>query len=113
MRDILRRHFCIAALLAALGLWLAAVPAWAQWTLMPGRAKDIAAETDVAKLTGEELARLHHTHGVDPSMLEAALMLDGRAIPQRLHDDYQRAYSAHRATGGRGFVREIIVAKTK
>lgn len=84
----------------------------AQFEKVLARAKAIAAETDVAKLTGEELARLHHTHGVDPSMLEAALMLDGRAIPQRLHDDYQRAYSAHRATGGRGFVREIIVAKT-
>jgi hypothetical protein len=76
------------------------------------RAKKLAGKIDVAALTGEELARLHHTHGVDPSMLEVALMEDGRSLPQQLHDDYQRAYAEHRTTGKRGLVREIIVAKT-
>ena len=41
---------------------------------------------------------LHHTYGVDPSMLEVALMECGRSLPQRLHDDYQAAYAAHRET---------------
>lgn len=77
------------------------------------RAKKLASEIDVAALTGEELARLHHTHGVDPSMLEVALMEAGRSLPQQLHDDYQRAYAEHRATGKRGLVREIIIAKTE
>lgn len=76
------------------------------------RAQKLASEIDVAALTGEELARLHHTYGVDPSMLEVALVEDGRSLPQQLHDDYQRAYAEHRATGKRGLVREIIVAKT-
>ncbi|MEY4489628.1 MAG: hypothetical protein RIQ79_2136 [Verrucomicrobiota bacterium] len=76
------------------------------------RAKKLANEIDVATLTGEKLARLHHTHGVDPSMLEVALMEAGRSLPQQLHDDYQRTYAEHRATGKRGLVREIIVAKT-
>jgi hypothetical protein len=76
------------------------------------RAKKLASEIDVAELTGDELARLHHTHGVDPSMLEVALMEAGRSLPQQLHDDYQRAYEEHRATGKRGLVREVIVAKT-
>jgi len=76
------------------------------------RAKKLATEIDVATLTGKELARLHHTHGIDPSMLEVALMEDGRSFPQRLHDDYQLAYEEHRATGKRGLVREVIVART-
>ena len=84
----------------------------AQFEKVLERAKKLASEIDVAKLTGEELARMHHTYGVDPSMLEAALMLEGRTLPQSLHDDYQRAYAEHRETGKRGLVREIIVAKT-
>jgi hypothetical protein len=77
------------------------------------RAKALAATIDLSTLTGEELSRLHHTHGVDPSMLEVALMEAGRgSIPQRLHDEYQVAYAEHRKTGGRGLVKEIIVAKT-
>jgi hypothetical protein len=74
-------------------------------------AKKIAGQLDVISLTGEDLARIHHTHGVDPSMLEVELILDGRSLPQQLHDDYQTAYARHRATGKRGLVREIIVAK--
>ena len=84
----------------------------AQFEKVLERAKKLAAEVDVAMLTGEELARMHHTYGVDPSMLEVALMECGRSLPQRLHDDYQAAYAAHRETGKRGLVREIIVAKT-
>jgi len=72
------------------------------------RAKKLAAEIDIEKLDGDGLARLHHTYGVDPSMLETALMLDGRSLPQSLHDDYQRAYSEHRKTGKRGLVRVVI-----
>lgn len=76
------------------------------------RAKKLAVETNVAALTGRELARLHHTHGVDPSMLEVALMEEGLSLPQHLHDEYQHAYAEHRATGKRGLVREVIAAKT-
>lgn len=76
------------------------------------RAKKLASEINVDALTGEELSRLHHTHGVDPSMLEVALIEVGRSLPERLHDDYQSAYAEHRETGKRGLVREIIVAKT-
>lgn len=83
-----------------------------QFEKVLGRAKKLAAEIDVAKLTGEELARMHHTYGVDPSMLEVALMDEERSLPQRLHDDYQRAYAEHRETGRRGLVRAVIVAKT-
>lgn len=76
------------------------------------RAKKLAATIDVSALTGAELARMHHTYGVDPSMLECALIEIGRTLPQQLHDDYQTAYAAHRETGARGFVPQVIVAKT-
>ena len=65
--------------------------------------------TELAELLAENQLL---THGVDPSMLEVALIEDGGSLPQQLHDDYQRAYAEHRATGKRGLVREIIVAKT-
>lgn len=76
------------------------------------RAKKLASEIDVAALTGEELARMHHTYGVDPSMLECALIEIGRVLPQQLHDDYQVAYAAHRETGACGWVPQVVVAKT-
>lgn len=77
------------------------------------RARKLAGQIDIATLTGEELARVHHTYGVDPSMLEAALLDLGRpSFPERLHEEYQRAYARHRDTGKRGLVREVIVAKT-
>jgi hypothetical protein len=78
------------------------------------RAALLAKDIDITTLTGDDLARLHHTHGVDPSMLEAAFSQLGRGlIPQALHDAYQTAYEAHRTTGKRGLVREVIVAQTK
>lgn len=84
----------------------------AQFERVLERAKELASKVDLATLTGKELARIHHTYGVDPSMLEAALMMNGQTIPQSLHDAYQSAYSLHRSTGKRGLVREVIVAKT-
>jgi hypothetical protein len=77
-----------------------------------GRAKELAASIDVSTLTGSELARMHHTHGVDPSMLEVALIEIGRSLPQHLHDEYLLSYAEHRATGKRGLVRAVVVAKT-
>jgi hypothetical protein len=72
-----------------------------------------ADESIQSVIAREELARLHHTNGIDPSMLECALIkLNKPTIPEQLHDDYQRVYTEHRATGKRGLVREIIVAKT-
>jgi hypothetical protein len=46
-------------------------------------------------------------------MLECALIEIGLTLPQQLHDDYQTAYAAHRETGARGFVPQVIVAKTQ
>lgn len=83
----------------------------AQFEKVLEHAKRLASEIDVATLTGEELARLHHTYGVDPSMIEVALMEDGRSLTQQLHDDYQRAYAEHRETGKRGVKRQVLVAK--
>jgi len=73
------------------------------------RAENIAASLNVAALTGAELAMIHHTHGIDPSMLESAL---GNILPQRLHDEYEAAYEEHCKKGGRGLVKAILVAKT-
>lgn len=75
------------------------------------RATKLAESINMGALTGEELARMHHTHGIDPSMLECALLKTGRTLPQKLHDDYQAAYAAHRATGKRGFSPTVVVAK--
>lgn len=72
----------------------------------------VAASLDVEAVTGEELARLHHTHGVDPSMLEVVLMAEGRSLPQEKHDDYQRAYAKHKETGRRGLVKPLIAGRT-
>jgi len=73
------------------------------------RAKKLASEIDVAALTGGELAILHHTHGVDPSMLEAALMLAGKPTPtQAAHDGYQTAMATERARSKAAQKKEII-----
>ncbi len=78
------------------------------------RAEKLAATLDVSTLTGEDLSTFHHTHGIDPSMLECALMEMGKSLPQHLHDEYGVAYAAHEATGKRGGVkREVVVAKTR
>lgn len=73
------------------------------------RARKIAANLNFETVTGEELARIHHTHGVDPSMIEAAL---DRVLPERLAYEYAEAYERHKATGRSGQKREILVAKT-
>lgn len=75
------------------------------------RATKLAATLDVTTLTGAELARIHHTHGIDPSMLESAFMMTGRTFPD-LHAEYETEYAKHRATGAAGFKPEIIIAKT-
>lgn len=73
------------------------------------RAKKLATEIDVAKLTGEELAVLHHTHGVDPSMLEVALMEAGKPTPsQEAHDAYQSAMATERARSKAAQKKEVI-----
>lgn len=74
------------------------------------RAKKIAARIDLLTVTGEELAKIHNTHGVDPSMIEAAL---GVTLPESLVIAYAEAYEKHKATGKCGLVRKVIVAKTK
>jgi hypothetical protein len=54
------------------------------------KAEEIAKELDPLALTGEQLAIFHHTHGIDPSMLESALMVfDKGKISQELHDVYE------------------------
>ena len=73
------------------------------------RAKKIAATLNMETITGDELAHIHHTHGVDPSMIEAAL---GRVLPERLAYEYAEAYEHHKATGRRGLKRGVVVAKT-
>lgn len=62
------------------------------------RARKLASEIDIASLTGESLAVLHHTHGVDPTMLETALMEAGKPpLAQECHDAYQRVMAVERA----------------
>ncbi len=74
------------------------------------RASQMAVKIDPTTLTGEELAIIHHTHGIDPSMLEIALMEAGCGpLPQDLHDAYQVAYDQHRQTGKRGGVAKTIL----
>jgi len=100
-------------------------PAWANETIQSVIAREevlyervwalaleIARQIDPSTLTGETLSILHHTHGIDPSMLECALIENGRALPQHLHDAYLGVYKLHRETGRHGQKREIIVAKT-
>ncbi len=78
------------------------------------RAKGVASTVDLATLDGAQLCHLHYTHGVDPSMLECALMEAGRGlIPTAIMDDYGREYAKHRATGAKGGVtKTVLIAKT-
>lgn len=77
------------------------------------RARKLAANLDVTAITGAELAHTHHTHGIDPSMLESVLFELGKpTIPERAHEDYIIEYAKHRQTGAAGFKAEIITAKT-
>lgn len=43
-------------------------------------------------LDGESLASLHHTHGIDPGIVEAIL---GCELSSSVHDDYQVAWAIH------------------
>jgi len=73
------------------------------------RAKKLAAEIDVSALTGDSLAVLHHTHGVDPTMLEAALILAGKPTPtQAAHDEYQTVMLVERARSKASQKKQII-----
>jgi hypothetical protein len=79
------------------------------------RAYGLAKNYDLHAFTGEQLARLHHSDGVDPSMLEIALMdLGCPGLRQQQHDDYLVSYAEHKKTGGRGtyFNGPVLVAKT-
>jgi len=49
-----------------------------------------------AEVTGEVLAKIHHTHGYDPLVVEDVLSVD---LPSRVHDEYQVAYARHRESG--------------
>lgn len=78
------------------------------------RALKIASEiTDINLITGEDLSVYHHTHGVDPSMLECALLTLGKQLPEYLHEEYRIAYQTHSATGKLGEKKIIIKAKIK
>ncbi|MDZ4250278.1 MAG: hypothetical protein U0990_09345 [Candidatus Nanopelagicales bacterium] len=52
-----------------------------------------------ADLTGELLAILHHTHGLDPTIVEGAT---GVEFPQGIHNEYLAAIARHRNTGKGG-----------
>jgi hypothetical protein len=55
--------------------------------------------SDTNKLDGETLAKLHHTYGCDPTMVEDALNI---FLPGQLHSDYLREYEKHKLTGKHG-----------
>lgn len=71
------------------------------------RAKKIADSSRVENMTGKNLCVLHHTHGIDPSILECV----GCKISQQQHDDYLAAYEKHRETGKRGQKNQEIRVK--
>lgn len=76
------------------------------------KAKVVASKLNISTLTGSELAEIHHTHGIDPTILESALMELGLpTIPQRLHDAYEVEYDKHRSSGAAGQKYIVIVAK--
>lgn len=52
--------------------------------------------SDVGRLNGETLAKLHHTYGCDPTMIEDVLDI---FLPEQLHQDYLREYEKHKLTG--------------
>lgn len=59
-------------------------------------------------LTGELLCKLHHTHGIDPCIVEDIL---NRDLPSKLHDEYRVEYEKHKNTGKLGLKKEIIQVK--
>lgn len=65
------------------------------------RARRLATGLSPDTLTGEQLATMHHTHGIDPSALEMVL---GTTLPDRLIVAYAEAYERHRATGRKGLI---------
>lgn len=54
--------------------------------------------SDVTKLNGKVLAKLHHTYGCDPAMVEEVLDV---FLPEQLHQEYLVEYNKHRLTGGK------------
>lgn len=76
------------------------------------KAQNLAENLNYENLSGEYLCILHHTHGIDPSMLECALLkLDKKHIPENIIDDYYMEYSKHKETGKLGFKPTIITVK--
>jgi hypothetical protein len=63
---------------------------------MERAARMLAAES-LASLTGERLAYLHQTHGIDPSIAEGVVGI----LPESVHEAYRVVYEEHRATGAR------------
>lgn len=55
--------------------------------------------SNINKLDGRILAKLHHTYGCDPTMVEDALNI---FLPEQLHSDYLREYEKHKLTGKHG-----------
>ncbi len=68
------------------------------------RAEKLSKEQDLSRLSGAELCKLHHTNGIDPSILESI----GVSISQVQHDEYMAEYSKHKATGKAGEKKQEI-----
>lgn len=76
------------------------------------RAKKLAKTVDPETLTGIDLAKFHHTNGVDPSMLDAALSDEGRGmLSNQQHEDYLTEYEKHKASGKKGLKKAVIKVK--
>ena len=74
-------------------------------------AREYVASTDVTRLTGSDLSVLHHTFGIDPTILDAALNQAGRPmLTQAQHDAYQTEYQKHRKTGADGQRKAVLIA---
>lgn len=54
---------------------------------------------DPSKLGGGDLARLHHTHGIEPDLIEA---LCGYSYAEAVHEEYQQVFNQHKQTGKAG-----------
>lgn len=70
------------------------------------RAKDLLTNESAATITGERLAYLHQTHGIDSSIAESILGL----IPEAIHEAYMIEYQKHCATGTKGQKRAVLTA---
>lgn len=77
------------------------------------RAVKLTSTLDLSTLTGEQLSTLHHTHGIDPSMIESALIAANRGtLAEALHAAYEVAYEAHCSIGDGTYHAPVLVAKT-